>query len=994
MSVMYEFPYIQRVGLRTELEEKIMSVAAEGGNQAILLYGEGGVGKTYFVRHLSQESHLEGIVWLGPYDVDDAEYWMLSRLAENVSKQLDPNGQYFGRFQGYLAEVPQFELPRIGHETVLAKLKEGDEIFFDCYSRFVEGTGKTPVLILDTVEAIRGLDVLTDLVAWMKHLSQSVFILAARPSLERSDPIREEIAIEHIPCVSLNLVKFTDEESERYLKACLIEGGLDDEEIKKLIFLCDGSPLFLTLAVDYLLRQGLPDWMISDSDGKKQQELPNWFRQKLSEMRQKEAAVRDEFLRLLVVPYRSSEFWHEAVKRLGVVRRRLGKEAWLALMSDRPLPEGVRDWDEAWDRFRVLPWIRQRASGNEITLHDGLAEQLAKRVLPIDDKDGSWRTEQWRKVMKIYDALLKTKKQKVEEERNVFKQMLKSTVPGSKSNLLQRAMDLDVRNVEVFLLSATEFYYSLLSDFELGVQRFCNLFDEAARAHEYRFINLLWLELQHFLPGYQTFDPLEDIVRPQAEQFRRWYRDHPEYQFEMGRRVAKYLTDVERVQPAVSLLSDLLKVCKGKPEWEYELLNLRANAYMRLSGGAQRAGRDFKSALALTRQKTVAETIRDQEWHALMELGFYYRNTGRWREAAESYRQALETISFDKPLERARVESQYAYVQALRGRYDDAIKLIESALAIRRKLGSPQDIGMALSVQGEVHRYMRRFTRAWASYKEAEAIFTEYDIPAWLGLVRQEMAICLFQSFKEPLSRLGEYDDERKMLEGAKELALDAVEICRRHSKRALPAALNRAGRIVAETDFDNGLVLLKEGVDAARAVTDQWFYFANLIEYAEHCHQAWMTTGDIKYRQFIDEYAKDIEKASKQQKFPDLQGRWEVLKGHLAAASGLASKSIAESERTFDEALKHYAEGYRLIAVGYQASHGASALGYEMRKLKAVMEKLSETERTRWFKELDDVWRNLPTKNEKKQIAPLISEITRLYSEFLPGKSSPEKTS
>ena len=90
--------------------------------------------------------------WLDPVDVDDPEYWLLSNLEQRVAEQLDPQHDYFGPYLEYLSRLPDYTRPRIGHETIVSHLGRIKRVFVDCYTRFIEGSGKTVVMAFDTVE--------------------------------------------------------------------------------------------------------------------------------------------------------------------------------------------------------------------------------------------------------------------------------------------------------------------------------------------------------------------------------------------------------------------------------------------------------------------------------------------------------------------------------------------------------------------------------------------------------------------------------------------------------------------------------------------------------------------------------------------------------------------------------------------------------------------------------------------------------------------------
>src|SRR6185437_4290011 len=114
-------------------------------------------------------------------------------------------------------------------------------------------------------------------------------------------------------------------------------------------------------------------------------------------------------------------------------------------------------------------------------------------------------------------------------------------------------------------------------------------------------------------------------------------------------------------------------------------------------------------------------------------------------------------------------------------------------------------------------RYKQKFKKAWEAYAEAMDIFAQAQDQTWLGIIYQEQAICLYQAY---------LDDETDLVAGnpldeAWNLADRAVKICRERSVRSYPSALNRAARIIADQDVDQGLALLEEGITAARAISD-----------------------------------------------------------------------------------------------------------------------------------------------------------------------------
>src|SRR4029077_16405265 len=85
-------------------------------------------------------------------------------------------------------------------------------------------------------------------------------------------------------------------------------------------------------------------------------------------------------------------------------RQSVDEPIWQRLMADHPLPDGVL-LEQTWELLQREPWIRPRANGRFVTLHDAVAEELAERIIPLHDQDGHWRHELWERAVKIYAEL-------------------------------------------------------------------------------------------------------------------------------------------------------------------------------------------------------------------------------------------------------------------------------------------------------------------------------------------------------------------------------------------------------------------------------------------------------------------------------------------------------------------------------------------------------------------------------------------------------------
>src|SRR5208282_5472832 len=308
-----------------DIREDVARVRADRQSRAVLLYGKGGSGKTWLIRALadSEKKADNMTAWLDPVDVDDPEYWLLSNLERQVAEQLDPRHEHFAPYLDYLSKLPDYALPRIGHETIVSHLGRIKRVFVDCYTSFIEDTGKTVVMAFDTVETIRGIYLLYTFTQWMKALPGTLFILSGRPQgvPGDTDAIESELddPYQKIPVRKVVLGEFSQQAATDYLKGSRVAAGLTADETEALVLLSGGHPLWLAFAISYVAERGIPEEAATDL-ATIRREVP------YGEDPTLEGRIRQEDLkRRLVTPYREADFWHEAIKRLAVVRQRVNQ---------------------------------------------------------------------------------------------------------------------------------------------------------------------------------------------------------------------------------------------------------------------------------------------------------------------------------------------------------------------------------------------------------------------------------------------------------------------------------------------------------------------------------------------------------------------------------------------------------------------------------------------------------------------------------------------
>jgi len=938
-----------------EIGALLAQVRSDGDSRAVLLHGPGGIGKTSIVRHMAAVSSDAAIDWVRPIDADDPEVWLLSNLERRIVRQIDPEGRHFGPYLERLSRLDSYPPWGRSHEAVSAYLGRIKKIFATCYLHYIENERKTVVITFDTVETIRGTTLLLTLTQWMKELRRgTLFVLSGRPTGdEREDPIAAELTTQYqrIPVTAVAVNKLSLIGTQQFIDSSAISRGLRGDERDKLVLLSRGHPLWLAVMEDYLAEQGVPEEAAGATLEFLNDNLP--FDGPVTEAG---TQTHERFLRRLLSPYRESDFWHEAVKRLAIVRQPIARAVWQRLMSDLTVPGPLHDLDEAWTWLLELPWMRPRGDRRYVTVHDALAEALSQRLFPLHDQDQRWRHRIWRSAREIYDALSTTLAGEVSAETELLDAELSALdAPGStgeiRADMIDATSALNTHVHELDQFRAAGVYYHFLTDFADGCAELLSRYERAEQDNDTYFQDLIVLYLQRFLPGGTPAGAFNDVVRLKLEEFRDWLAAQPDRYITLALLVARHLIGSSQAAAALRLLDNLPETADHLQRHRIHLL--AGNACLRIPGRV-REGREYLDralalALALTTPdgaKLVAEAYK--------ELGYYYRNTGQWLDADVAYSRARDALAVGHPVHKSDVEREeiasiqtnWAYVKGLNGSHLEASELVASAVTIRQGLKNPATEGLSWSVRGEVYRYARRFEMAWAAYGQAERLLGGKYVNR-LGFVRQQQAICLHQALQDGIALTEEPQGD------AMALITMALGICQMYAVRAYPSALNRAGRIFAERDPDLALDYFREGIAEAKKLSDGWFWYANLIEFAELSYQRLELTERQEYRAGIDALADEITQVSQDFEFPDLSGRWRLIMGHLAVADYDRSGERAE----LASALEHYKEGFASIAKRNVGSSGAAAIPAQFAVFKGIFAGLSEPVKADWLGELYAYW-------------------------------------
>jgi tetratricopeptide (TPR) repeat protein len=245
-------------------------------------------------------------------------------------------------------------------------------------------------------------------------------------------------------------------------------------------------------------------------------------------------------------------------------------------------------------------------------------------------------------------------------------------------------------------------------------------------------------------------------------------------------------------------------------------------------------------------------------------------------------------------------------------------------------------VGISYSTLGELYRYQQRYERAFECYDQALRIFEEQGDREWLAVVYQEWAIAKAYA--------GDLDEARESIQ-------QALELCERYNVRALPWALNRAGRIARfGEEYEQSEQLLRQGITEAERAGDVWFLLATTVELMESRYARFRKKQDIDIQELQREFEELGGRVGEYEHAPygfrDLFGRTRRLLGHI-------QYNLGNCER----ALGYYKEAYPLLSSGYYGSHGLHRLPDELEELGKRIDALAPAEAARWCDELRETW-------------------------------------
>ncbi len=443
-----------------------------GARRVVCINASGGIGKTRLLQELrGQHSEQSGddlpLTVTEITDFDDHTFHLPPNLGDKIAKMLDSR-----IFEPYLRSQQVFremESAGISFEGLNRQASEVDQNFVDCFNRI--GAKKRVVLYLDTIDALEGKDIWNYLVRIVSRLENILLLIAGRNVEALGNFLQNEIGRD---VRIVNLPPLGEQASESYLmqKQKLSHVSLESELNQKLLFLAQGRPILLDLAVEWRTR-GIPfDWLAYST---------------LEEMKSLSGELAGKL---------RQEFEYRLVKHIADTRELTD---WLILLMSIIYPldaetiaellELHRNESEALFKEALNYAFVKELPDGRISLHDEMRRMVNKHVWPKLDPDGDRQCHYLKRRIRTLDRHIKELRLSKERE---FLEQTRWILKNKLLNII------------------------LLTDVNESVKIFAELFDETTRTYRFSLRKKLIGQMQQIIgqiPSEQAYEVKSRRVR-------------------------------------------------------------------------------------------------------------------------------------------------------------------------------------------------------------------------------------------------------------------------------------------------------------------------------------------------------------------------------------------------------------------------------------------------------------------------------------------------
>lgn len=657
------------VGREKELAHVDKLIGDVGQRRVLLVSGPGGIGKTWLLKAIRDRyrGKTPQIQVADIIDLDETSLRVPEGLTLELARQI---GQaVFRPYHDELVELTRLRLAGYGEEKLKAQQVAAREAFVSAYAR--EATQRRIVVLIDTVEAIRGTAMWAYLAGLAPVLENTVLVLAGREGeVEYGDLLTREPHFSTRILRLIHLWEFLPEETDEYFAKTDIPVG--SALRSKLQLLTGGHPILLELAGEWLQREmSMPELL-----SMRVQDIEALDPEGLGELQRR---FRRELVKTILD---LSDPLGRVVLLMAHIYRHFDRDL-LSYLTGLPKQESMK----VIESLKDFGFVKPRPQG--VVLHDRARELVIEDIWADLDATGMERQDLSRRVTEYYDKWTATEQSKVESWEQ---QRTQASVKGDVEAALQAIRSINEHLRDIQAIQIDRLYYAWRADLSEGYRRFGESFDIQRKTHPRSYYQALLEETREFEDKLVGAERLK--VKLSRVRFLLWLG-----QYEEARRILEALAR-EEVQPISQI--DL------ESAWA---------AYYEAQGELPKAVQHAEQAL-LTSQRSATE------WRARLEstTGWMKRRMGRWDEAVTHYSQAIEKSQRKDSrglLNIAAALNNLAFVQGLLGDWFGGLVTCQQALKVRKKYGSERDIAGSLNTLGSVYWAKEDFESALKCYDEA-----------------------------------------------------------------------------------------------------------------------------------------------------------------------------------------------------------------------------------------------------------------------------------
>ncbi len=628
---------------RERIVEQIFTLIDEWQtNHTVCIEAPGGIGKTRLAEEIYQQcvkkSEKKFLIVLKIFDFDDQSLISIRSLQYILAQLLNEE-----IFEPYFKALETYQNMRIGGvppETLNQEMENINTVFIECFNRISEQS--RIVVFYDTTDRLQEeQDFCDKFVSLIAQLHNVFHLLTGRNAESLGKCLQDKIAHIHL----IQLEPLNEEESKCYLayKRDVQYLTIPSDIAQRLIFLAEGKPILLDLAIEWLSRNVPLDWLREEDFSEIQEER------------------RREFERLLVQP-------------IAQVRTPMQM---LTLIMSHVYPLNVKmigefikgdDPQQLFEEAKTYVFVKLLPNGY-ITLHDEMRRMINEYVLPKTDSEIVRRLKNYSKLATTY---FKRKKEELEQAITQLKDSIDDPIK------LAQQREEKTQQHNSLLLQYIK--HAIFSDPEQGVEAYCETIRQLRSEFKIPFALRLQKSIKEYVPDLST----QQRVRYDIQE-------------------ARLFHDTGNSQEAVQLLERVLvELRPNQVSMTADTYNALAVSELAL-GKLNRALQSQRACLTLLEKNKQRKYIPN----VANNVGYIYEQRGELSQAINYYKKALHTAldlghSDLDMIASILANLSYAYCQI--GFYFEAQNYIDHAMTIWKQLGQESQIARGEITQSIIYQ--------------------------------------------------------------------------------------------------------------------------------------------------------------------------------------------------------------------------------------------------------------------------------------------------